>query len=188
MLERPFIAALVATMSLAGCDQPKSSTESAAQPVPSASPFTNPPPPSIPGWPAVKAQPKLKTMKLFVGAEEVTAELAMNQIQIATGMMFRTEMAENEGMLFIFARPHRPAFYMKNTKVPLNIAYLDEEGTILELHELQPLNETPVEAASERVQFVLEMNKGWFHRHNVAVGSLIRCEYGKLKDTFRFGP
>lgn len=127
-------------------------------------------------------------MKLYVGPEVVTAELAMNQIQIATGMMFRTEMAENEGMLFVFSQPHRTSFYMKNTKIPLNVAYIDGEGTILELHELKPLDETPVEAKSDRVQFVLEMNKGWFDRHNVKVGSIITCETGKLRDAFRFGP
>ena len=102
-------------------------------------------------------------------------------------MMFRKQMEENDGMLFVFARPHRTSFYMKNTLLPLNVAYIDSEGTILELHELQSLNETPVEAASDNVQFVLEMNKGWFKRHNINVGSAITCERGKLRDAFRIG-
>jgi uncharacterized membrane protein (UPF0127 family) len=76
---------------------------------------------------------------------------------------------------------------MKNTILPLHVAYIDSEGTILELHELQALNETPVEAASDNVQFVLEMNKGWFTRHNISLGSVITCEKGKLRDAFRFG-
>jgi uncharacterized membrane protein (UPF0127 family) len=126
-------------------------------------------------------------MKLFVGPEIITAELAMTEIQVGTGMMFRKAMGENEGMLFVFARPHRTSFYMKNTILPLNVAYIDSEGTILELHELQPLNETPVPAASDNVQFVLEMNKGWFKRHNIALGSVITGERGKLRDAFRFG-
>ena len=180
MFARCYLASLAALALLAGCNKPESITAA----VPMA--LTNSTP-SIPGWPAVKAQPKLQTMKLYVGAEVVSAELAMNQVQIATGMMFRTEMGENEGMLFVFSKPHRTAFYMKNTKIPLNIAYLDSEGTILELLELNPLDETPAEAKTDRVQFVLEMNKGWFQRHNVAVGSVITCEIGKLKDAFRFG-
>lgn len=150
-------------------------------------PRTNAPVANIPGWPPTNAQPKLQTMKLYVGAEVVTAELALTQLQVATGMMFRKEMGENEGMLFVFARPHRTSFYMKNTLLPLNVAYIDSEGTILELLELEPLNETPADAKTENVQFVLEMNKGWFKRHNVGVGSIITCEKGKLRDAFRFG-
>ena len=126
-------------------------------------------------------------MKLFVGPEVITAELAMTQVQIGTGMMFRKTMAENEGMLFIFARPHRTSFYMRNTTLPLTAAYIDSEGTILELHNLEPLNETPVEAATENVQYVLEMNRDWFKRHNISVGAVIACDAGKLKDAFRFG-
>ena len=149
---------------------------------------TNTTAPAIPGWPPTNAQPRLQTMKLFVGPEVITAELAMTEIQVGTGMMFRKQMGENEGMLFVFARPHRTSFYMRNTILPLHVAYLDSEGTILELHELEALNETPVEAASNNVQFVLEMNKGWFQRHKIGVGSVITCDRGKLRDAFRFGP
>ena len=178
MFARFHLASLVALALLAGCNKPESTTAAPMASTNSA--------PSITG--AVKAQPKLQTMKLYVGAEVVNTELAMTLVQIQTGMMFRTEMGENEGMLFVFSKPHRTSFYMKNTKIPLNIAYLDSEGTILELLELNALDETPAEAKTDRVQFVLEMNKGWFQRHNVAVGSVVTCEVGKLKDAFRFGP
>jgi uncharacterized membrane protein (UPF0127 family) len=96
-------------------------------------------------------------------------------------------MTENEGMLFVFARPHRTSFYMRNTTLPLTAAYIDSEGTILELHDLEPLNETPVEASSENIQYVLEMKHGWFKRHNIAVGAVIACDAGKLRNAFRFG-
>ncbi len=181
MFARRLFACVVILSFVLGCEKPASSApptgahkaNAASQP---------------PGWPATKAQPKLQTMKLYVGAEVVTAELALTQVQIATGMMFRKEMAEMEGMLFAFSRPHRTAFYMKNTLLPLHIAYIGEDGTILELHELQALDETPVEAKTDQVQFVLEMNKGWFTRHNVAVGSVVTSEYGKLKDAFKLRP
>jgi uncharacterized membrane protein (UPF0127 family) len=181
MIVRCCAAACLAFLILAGCQKSASSAP------PAPMPKTNTAVPSLPGWPPTNAQPKLQTMKLFVGPEVITAELAMTQIQVGTGMMFRKEMSENEGMLFVFARPFRASFYMKNTILPLNVAYLDSEGTILELHELQALNETPVEAASDNVQFVLEMNKGWFTRHNIGLGSVITCERGKLRDAFRFG-
>ena len=184
MIARSCIVSLVALLLAVGCRK-QAVSEPAAPSNSAPTPSTNAALRSFPGF--VKAQPKLQTMKIYVGAEVVSAELAMNQVQIATGMMFRTEMGENEGMLFVFSRPHRPAFYMRNTKIALNVAYLDSDGTILELLDLKPLDETPVEAKTDRVQFVLEMKEGWFQRHNVAVGSIITCEIGKLKDAFRFG-
>src|SRR5262245_10530622 len=74
-------------------------------------------------------QPKLQIMKLWVGAQELATELALNDRQRMTGMMFRTNLAENEAMLFVFPVPHRTSFYMKNTTVPLSAAYIDPEGT-----------------------------------------------------------
>lgn len=141
-------------------------------------------PPLGPMYHLDHAQPKLPTLKLWLGDQEIVAEVALTQTQVATGMMFRQTLAENEGMLFVFGYPHRTSFYMKNTTVPLTAAYLDPEGTILELHDLQPLNESSVEAQSDQVQYVLEMKQGWFKRHGVAPGAMIRTEFGKLADAF----
>lgn len=130
------------------------------------------------------AQPKLPTIKLWLGAQEMVAEMALTQTQVATGMMYRKEMGENDGMLFVFPRPHRTAFYMRNTVVPLSAAYIDPEGTILEIHDLKPLEETPVEAGYDNIQFVLETPQGWFKKNNIGVGTVIRTERGSLHDTF----
>ena len=138
-----------------------------------------------PVWPAVRAQPRLATTKLFIGSEEVTAELAMTRVQIMTGMMFRTNMLEKDGMLFAFPNAEQRAFYMKNTLVPLTVAYIDPDGVIAELHDLKPKEETPVFSNSDRIQFVLEMNQGWFSRHNIATGTVVATEQGTLKDFFR---
>ena len=130
------------------------------------------------------AQPKLQTLKLWVGAQEMVTELAITQTEVATGMMFRKEMAENEGMLFIFAHPHQTSFYMRNTTLPLSCAYIDSEGIIQELHDLQPLREEPVMARSDNIQYVLETRRGWFERNKVGVGALIRTERGSFQETF----
>jgi uncharacterized membrane protein (UPF0127 family) len=100
-------------------------------------------------------------------------------------MMFRTNMAEMEGMLFVFPQPQQVAFYMKNTLLPLSCAYIDSEGTILETFEMQPLNETAIPSKSTQVQYVLEMNKGWFDRHNIRPGVAISTERGTFPQTFR---
>jgi uncharacterized membrane protein (UPF0127 family) len=134
------------------------------------------------------AQPRLQTIKLYVGAETLTTELAMTPQQMATGMMWRTNMPENEAMLFVFSQPHQTSFYMKNTKVPLSAAYIDPEGVIQEIHDLQPLNEIPVEAKSDNIQFVLEVPQGWFKRHNISTGALVKTQFGELKRSFTFGP
>ena len=128
--------------------------------------------------------PKLPAIKLWLGRQEIMAEIAATQRELATGMMHRKEMGENEGMLFIMPFPQRAAFYMRNTHVPLSVAYIDTEGTILEIHDLQPLNEEPVPSKSERIHFVLETKQGWFDRNQVSIGNVIRTEYGTLRETF----
>ena len=131
-----------------------------------------------------QAQPKLQTMKLWLGTEEMVVELALTQLQVQTGMMFRTNIAENEGMLFVFQMPYRAAFWMMNTRVPLSAGYIDPDGVLLEIHDLQPHNTNSVAAATDRVQFVLETSQGWFQRHNVGVGTVVRTEHGSLQETF----
>lgn len=129
-----------------------------------------------------RAQPKLPTIKLWVGKEELTVEVARAVTEVATGMMYRTNLAENEGMLFVFSRPHRPGFYMRNTTVPLSCAYLDPEGAIVELHDLKPLDETPVEAGTGNIQYVLEVPQGWFQRHQVGPGAVITTTQGSFRE------
>ena len=131
-----------------------------------------------------EALPPLPTIKIWLGAAELRAELATHWRQQQTGMMFRTNLAENAGMLFVFSQPHQAAFYMKNTTVPLSAAYVDPDGVILEIHDLHPLNTNSVYAASDRVQYVLETNQGWFKRNQVSVGTIIRTEQGSLQETF----
>ncbi|HSU55045.1 MAG TPA: DUF192 domain-containing protein [Candidatus Dormibacteraeota bacterium] len=154
------------------CNKP---TPAAAAPAPAA--------PAYPQLPT-KAQAKLPTTKLWLGAEEMVAELALDDTSRMTGMMFRTNMPENEGMLFVFPLPHRTSFWMKNTKIPLSAAYINPDGVILEIHALEPENTNSVEAASDQIQYVLETKQGWFQRHNVNTGAVVRTEIGPLRSSF----
>ena len=139
---------------------------------------------NIPGWPATQAQPKLQVIQLFINGRIVDAEVALRAVEILTGMMFRKSMGENEGMLFVLPVAERAGFYMRNTLVPLQIAYIDPAGTILELHELKPLDESPVYSTATNIQFVLEMNTGWFTRNNLGTGAVIRTQLGPLPNAF----
>lgn len=129
-------------------------------------------------------QPTLPTIKLWLGAHELATEIARTPIEHQTGMMWRTNMAEMEGMIFIFDGPDRRSFWMRNTLVPLDIAYIAPDGTLLEVHAAQPKNETPLPSDSDRVQFVLETRQGWFQRNHVKPGMQIRTEKGSLQETF----
>jgi len=152
---------------------------------PSATTTAPPPPMTATNLPHLDhAQPKLPTLKLWLGAQELAAELALNETQWSTGMMFRTNLLENEAMLFVFPYPHQARFFMKNTVIPLSCAYIDSDGTILELHDMKPLDLTTIDAASDKVQYVLETRQGWFARNSVGVGTIIRTERGSLREVF----
>src|SRR6185437_14621603 len=84
-----------------------------------------------------EAQPKLPTVKLYVGAEQMDAELCRTAIQIETGMMFRKTMGTNDGMVFNLGVPQQASFWMKNCFVPLSVAYINSAGVIEEIHPLQ---------------------------------------------------
>jgi uncharacterized membrane protein (UPF0127 family) len=173
------LAALIAVT--AGCKDARRGTASAPQT--SAPAALQKFPPYL-----THAQPRLQTMKMFVGPHQLTTELALKPTEIYTGMMWRTNMAEGEAMLFAFADATPRSFYMKNTLVPLSIAYIDTEGVIQEIHDLQPRNEEPVPSTADNIQFCLEVPQGWFKRHSVVPGAVVRTQYGELKTTFSFRP
>jgi uncharacterized membrane protein (UPF0127 family) len=161
-----------------GCNKSNSATNS--------NPATQPAPPQIDPLRGhlMHAQPKLPTIKVWLGSEELTTEIAREPVQIATGMMFRTNMAENTAMLFVFAAPGPKNFYMRNCVVPLSAAYIEPNGMIAEIVDLHPGDERGVQSQSTNLQFVLEVPQGWFARHNVSTGALVRTERGSLLGTF----
>jgi uncharacterized membrane protein (UPF0127 family) len=114
----------------------------------------------------------------------MVAEMALNGIQQQTGMMFRTNLPENEGMIFPLPFPQQASFWMLNCPLPLSAAYIDPDGVIQEIHEFQPFNTNSVVANAANILFVLETPLGWFERHNVSTGTVIRTEFGPLKETF----
>jgi uncharacterized protein len=119
-------------------------------------------------------------VKLWVGSRELEAEIARTLVQVRTGMMFRTQMGPGEAMLFVYAAPRQVAYYMKNTPIPLSSAYIDSEGTILEIHDMQPNDDTRILSRSDNVQFVLEVRSGWFEKNQIGPGVLVRPEHGTL--------
>jgi uncharacterized membrane protein (UPF0127 family) len=131
-----------------------------------------------------QAQPKLETIRLWLGASELSTEMALTAIQEETGMMFRTNLDENAGMIFVLPYPQRASFWMTNCPLPLSAAYIDGHGQILEIHELHANDPNSVEAEAANILYVLEVNQGWFDRHHIAPGTIVRTEKGTLGETF----
>jgi hypothetical protein len=113
------------------------------------------------------------------------AEVASGKFELATGLMFRTNMAPNEAMLFLLPVAQQARFYMRSTFIPLSCAYMDDEGVILETHDMKPKDETLIPSASANVRFVLEVNRGWFEANHVNPGVLVRTDKGTLSKLLR---
>ncbi len=113
---------------------------------------------------------KLRTIQLHAGMQNITAEVAMTDRERAIGLMHRTQMGTHEGMLFVFERPGVQCFWMKNTLIPLSVAFIDDDGTIVNVDEMKP--QTLDSHCSDRpVRYVLEMNTGWFKKRALDTGS-----------------
>jgi uncharacterized membrane protein (UPF0127 family) len=133
------------------------------------------------------AQPKLPTMKIYLGAETLDAELALTEQQEMTGMMFRTNIQDADSMLFVLPSTQRANFWMMHCPESISAAYIDPEGIIQEIHHLEKNDTNGVIAATDNIRFVLETSDGWFTRHHVGVGAVIRTDQGSLAETFLQG-
>ena len=171
--------ALVGALSLAGCGE-AGDQASSATPVSGSNSSATAPDLRIP----TQAQPKLQTLKLWIGPKAMTTELALTQVQVMTGMMFRTNMGADDGMLFVFGGPDYRAFWMMNTLVPLSAAYIAPDGTILEIHDMQPHDTNSVVSASRNIQYVLETPQGWFRSNNISPGTVVSTELGPFSKVF----
>ena len=116
------------------------------------------------------AQPPLETVTLSAGMHNIRAEVARTPLQTQTGLMFRKQMAAHEGMLFVFdGGLQRRCFWMKNTLLPLTIAFIADDGRIVNLADMQP-QALESHCSTEPVRFALEMNQGWFAKRGILPG------------------
>ena len=114
-------------------------------------------------------QTDLPRVKITAGMHLITAQVAQTPEQRSTGLMFRKEMPQAEGMLFVFEQPSQQCFWMKNTLLPLTAAFVADDGTIVNLEDMKPQT-TDSHCSSKPVRFVLEMNQGWFEKKGLKSG------------------
>ena len=112
----------------------------------------------------------LPRVKLSAGVHQITAQVAQTPEQRQIGLMFRKEMPQPEGMLFVFELPQQQCFWMRNTPMPLTAAFIADDGAIVNLADMQPLS-TDSHCSAKPVRYVLEMNQGWFAKKGIKAGA-----------------
>ena len=119
---------------------------------------------------AVRAE--LPTTPLSIAGNAITAEVAANNPDRMQGLMNRRMMPESRGMVFVFTEVARHAMWMKNTFIPLSVAFIDEKGVITNIEDMQPHTET-AHGAVRPARYALEMNLGWFKKRKIGPGTKV---------------
>ncbi len=118
------------------------------------------------------AQAAFPTTQLSAGMHLIKAEVAATDPARQQGLMFREKMANNAGMVFVFDEPNPQCMWMKNTLLPLSVAFLDAEGKIINIEDMQP-QKLDSHCSTKPAKFALEMNLGWFKQKNIKPGMRI---------------
>ncbi|MCF6158179.1 MAG: DUF192 domain-containing protein [wastewater metagenome] len=110
---------------------------------------------------------------MSIGGIELEVELAITPEEHTRGLMHRTTLKNNEGMLFIFPKETVLSFWMKNTSIPLSIAFIKADGRIIQIESMKPYS-LDTHISKEKVMYALEMKDGWFKTHNVGEGDRVK--------------
>jgi uncharacterized membrane protein (UPF0127 family) len=117
-------------------------------------------------------QSTLRTTKLTAGIHVITAEVAMTPQSRMIGLMMRERLAPNHGMAFVFDDKSQHCFWMRNTLIPLSIAFIDDDGTIVNIADMAPKSEAST-CPARAVRYALEMDQGWFAKRGITAGKKI---------------
>jgi uncharacterized protein len=126
--------------------------------------------------PAIRAQ--LPVIELGAGMHLIHAELAADDPSRMRGLMFRESLGPNQGMLFVFDETTTHCMWMKNTLIPLSVAFLDESARVINIADMAPQTEN-AHCASRPARYALEMERGWFAQRGVGPGAQIRGIVGR---------
>lgn len=127
------------------------------------------------------SQPSGDRVRVSIGESHVQAEVARTTLEHSRGLMFRREMARDQGMLFVFDEAAPRSFWMKNTFIPLSIAFIDSDKRILNLHDMTPNNSEKTYKSSGPARYALEVNMGWFDEHHVHPGDQVQFQLPEVE-------
>lgn len=119
---------------------------------------------------AQDAPQQLRSVPLTAGMHVIQAEVAQSPQERAIGLMHRKTMPANNGMLFVFEEANPQCFWMRNTLLPLSIAFVADDGTVVNIADMKPMDETS-HCSAKPVRFALEMNQGWFAKRGIKAGA-----------------
>lgn len=125
---------------------------------------------------SAKVEPPKTVAHFFeirVGEKPVRLQIAVQEAEMMRGLMERTDLGPNEGMLFVYDRPQQMSFWMRNTPTPLDIGFFNRSGMLEEIYPLHPFDESTVRSRSTLLLFALEMNQGWFRENGMKPGTQI---------------
>jgi hypothetical protein len=128
---------------------------------------------AFPGWPCPFELPKVRAL---VKGHELSIELATTPETRSCGLSNRTSLQRNQGMLFVYAEPEILTFWMKDTHIPLSIAFIDADGRIVSVQKMIPLRITVDHISPVPAKYALEVNQGWFEENGVAIGDVLIFE------------
>jgi uncharacterized membrane protein (UPF0127 family) len=116
-----------------------------------------------------QAQQTFKVTRLTAGMHVIKAEVAANDPERQQGLMFREKMEGNAGMVFVFDQPNKQCMWMKNTLLPLSVAFLDDKGVVINVEDMAPKT-LESHCSAKPAKYALEMNQGWFKQRNIKPG------------------
>jgi uncharacterized membrane protein (UPF0127 family) len=119
------------------------------------------------------AAPSGDRIVITVGGVPVRVRISQTPREKQRGLMFTEQLPADEGMLFVFEYEHRPSFWMKNTPIDLDVAFIDRRGLIVEIRRMQALDEETIHRSRHPSLYALEVNAGWFLEHGVTVGDAV---------------
>ena len=125
-------------------------------------------------WDVCYGEPKKnKILPINVAGIELEVELATTFEEQSLGLMYRDKLEENGGMLFVYPRENVLSFWMKDTRIPLSIAFIKADGRIIQIESMKPYS-LDTHVSKEKAKYALEMNEGWFRIHNVREGDTVK--------------
>ena len=113
---------------------------------------------------------------ISINGHMLTVELAATPAARSCGLSRREDLPQNQGMLFIFPESRPQTFWMKDTQIPLSIAFLDDSGKIINIQDMAPMQTDVLYPSSGPAKYALEVNQGWFKRHEIEVGNSVAME------------
>ena len=127
-----------------------------------------------------------KYIRITANGHALTTEVATNLDGHMCGLAFRQDLPADNGMLFVYAHDQIIGFWMKDTRIPLSIAFLDADGKVLEIHDMDPRDPTRRYISKVPAHYALEVNQGWFSRNGIEEGKKIKFDLKTDPDVFRY--